>query len=427
MDARSQAVENQVQKHKRKVAAGLAATWSVTQVVQAWKDAAPSSLWDRQQTSDWVRTHVTFDSAALAAALTGVWATGTVIGSDAADHAFAVAGGVDDSVRIATNFDWSNWSPGNRETALIANPSGGFADRLASRGVTLQGIDNTTTDRIGTILSRGLEDGLSPQIVSSDVAGVLIDSRTDWAATLEERLTQIQQDTRRAETIARTEMAQAVADEKISRYAELGVEQVQWMVVNPCDICADNDGEVRAIGDEFPSGDTQPPVHPNCNCDILPVIDMGSPDNLELALKPELANKIPPTIGVPGSLQMAQAQSRLSILPNPTDPTLKNPVKYVETPWSVVPVPTVDPNIWDNATIRIVNIDDLFGTDPYLKRKRVHNHIESMGQALTPFRSYAMVLEHESKPLIIDGHHRLMALWLLGLNKAPVWYVKDTH
>ena len=423
MDARSEAVERQVQKHKNKVAQGLAGTWAVSKVIQAWKDTAPGSLWTKQQAADWVRIHVPFDSTALASSLTGVWADGSVLGSDLADHAFAVAGGVDDSVRISATFDWSSWTAGNRATALIANPSGGLAERLAQRNITLKGINDTTTNRIGTVLSRGLEEGLSPHVVSTDVAGVLIDSRTDWAATLEERLKQIQQDTRRAETIARTEMGQAVADEKISRYADLGVEQVQWLVVSPCDLCADNDGEIRVLGDEFPSGDTQPLVHPNCNCDILPVIDIG--DDAEKAIKPELKNKIPPTIGVPGSLQMAQAQSRLSILPNPTDPTIKNPIKYVETPWAVQTVPTVDPNVWDTAVITVVNMDELFGTDPYLKRKRVHNHIESMGQALTPFRSYAMVLEHDGDMLIIDGHHRLMALWLLGLNKAPVWLVKE--
>jgi hypothetical protein len=31
------------------------------------------------------------------------------------------------------------------------------------------------------------------------------------------------------------------------------------------------------LGDEFPSGDTEPPVHPNCRCTILPVIDEGVP------------------------------------------------------------------------------------------------------------------------------------------------------
>lgn len=603
MDDRSKATENQVQKHKDAIAAGLAAAWSVSHVVRAWGDTAPSSLWSKQQTTDWVRTHVTFNNTALSSALTGVWAEGFVLGNDLAEHAFSVAGGIDDSVRILADFNWDNWTPGNRPAAVIANPTGGFADRLAQRGVTLKGLDETTTNRIGTILTNGLAEGLTPHAVSTDVAGELIDSRTNWAATLEERLTQINQDARRAETIARTEMNQAVADEVVNRYDALGVTQVEWNVIDPCDICDINDGEVRDLGDEFPSGDSQPTVHPNCNCFLTPVIDTGddvtdkflqawslkfnenhdengrfapsdsaggslatasktppnfpensrtiyrglvlggsygqditlddlaaritqgsaglgkwwsdspsvgeqnatgdhplnnvwslhdptepvygvmlqanlnsdakpvssedsiftyspervmsspNPSNIESltghfyrrdtdgsrtyvgsmkipvsnatkALKPELENKIPPTIGVPGSLEMEQALSRLDILPNPTDPTIKNPIKYVETPWEVIKVPTIDPNIWDNARIRVIKIGDLFGTDPYLKRKRVRHHIESMGQALMPYRSYAMVLEHEGDPLIIDGHHRLMSLWLLGLNEAPVWYVK---
>jgi hypothetical protein len=90
-------------------------------------------------------------------------------------------------------------------------------------------------------------------------------------------------------------------------------------------------------------------------------------------------------------------------------------------------MPTINPNIWDTATMQLVDIADLFSTDKYLKRKNVRKHIGQMGQARSPFRSYAMVLEHDGKALIIDGHHRLMSLWLLGLDKAPVWLVKESH
>ena len=276
MKDRAKAIENQVQKHKHDIAKGLAATWAVSKVIEAWRDTAPNRLWTRQEAADWVRIHVPFDSALLGNALRDLWATGAVIGSDAADHALAVAGAADESVRITTSFDWSRWSPGNREAALIANPKGGFAERLASRNVVLKGIDKTTADRIGTVLSRGLEDGLTPSVVSTDVAGELIDSRTEWATTLEDRLQQVQDDFSRAETIARTEMNQAVADEVMNRYDELGVTQVQWNVINPCDACAENDGEIRDLGDEFPTGDIQPVVHPNCNCFLTPVIDDGS-------------------------------------------------------------------------------------------------------------------------------------------------------
>ena len=141
------------------------------------------------------------------------------------------------------------------------------------------------------------------------------------------------------------------------------------------------------------------------------------------AIKPELT--IEPTAGVPSSLEVARALSRLEILPNPDDPAIGNIEKFVESPWETVPTPSVNPNVWDEAKVTLLKLADLFGTDPYLRRKTVRKRIEVMGQALTPRRSYALVINIAGKNIIIDGHHRLMALWLLGLDEAPVWLVKE--
>jgi hypothetical protein len=127
--------------------------------------------------------------------------------------------------------------------------------------------------------------------------------------------------------------------------------------------------------------------------------------------------------GVPGPLEIERAKSRLEILPNPTDITLEVPEKYVESPWAVVPVPTIDPNVWDTAEVDVVDLNELVGTDAYLNRKNVAKHIEALGQAITPNRSLALILETDTEQIIIDGHHRLMAWWLLGQNTAPVWKV----
>ena len=416
----------------------LADSWDVDKLVEAWGNAKPSHVWSKQQIVDWVRLHVVFDNMPLSKVLTKVWAAGYEFGLDSANYAMALAEvnkadkpDTPDTPTVTTGskFDWENWVPGNIAAAVIVNPVGGFAKRLAERNITLKGVNDTTVNRIGTVLANGLSEGLSPVAVATDVAGELVRGRTDWANVLAEKLQPTKDDFRRAEVIARTEMNRAVIDEKTDRYQEMGVDRWEWVVVDPCDICAENDGEVRAVGDEFPSGDTQPLVHVNCNCDLLPDLSeftSGLYDDTEKAIRPEFKNKIPPTIGIPSSLEMDRALSRLDILPNPIDAKLSNPMKYVESPWAVVDVPTIDPNIWDNAIIKIVDLNDLFGTDVYLKRKRVKHHIESMGQALTPFRSYAMVLEKDGQQIIIDGHHRLMSHWLLGLDKAPVWFVKET-
>ena len=130
---------------------------------------------------------------------------------------------------------------------------------------------------------------------------------------------------------------------------------------------------------------------------------------------------------VPGPAEVERALSRLAILPNPitgmTDDI--DPEKCVESPWPTVQVPLTDPNMWDSAELAIVQLTDLVGTDAYLMRKKVKEHIESMGQATTPYRSHALVMEIGGKNVIIDGHHRLMATWLLGQSEAPVWLAKE--
>jgi hypothetical protein len=59
----------------------------------------------------------------------------------------------------------------------------------------------------------------------------------------------------------------------MNTYTDAGLGSVQWYGIDPCPICADNDGEIVALGDSFPSGDSEPPAHPNCLCTILPVLD----------------------------------------------------------------------------------------------------------------------------------------------------------
>jgi hypothetical protein len=55
-----------------------------------------------------------------------------------------------------------------------------------------------------------------------------------------------------------------------------GVSQVEWKTLTKngngtCDICIVNAGEVRELGQPFPSGHILPPAHPNCECSVGPV------------------------------------------------------------------------------------------------------------------------------------------------------------
>jgi hypothetical protein len=49
----------------------------------------------------------------------------------------------------------------------------------------------------------------------------------------------------------------------------------QWLLsADACEDCAAYDGVVVDLDDDFGEGD--PPLHPNCRCDVLPVL--GEPE-----------------------------------------------------------------------------------------------------------------------------------------------------
>jgi HK97 family phage portal protein len=78
----------------------------------------------------------------------------------------------------------------------------------------------------------------------------------------------------RTERIARTEVSASLNEGSIQAYKQAGIEDVEWVAVLDdvtADICVDNDGEIRKIGDSFSSGETQPPNHINCRCTTVAV------------------------------------------------------------------------------------------------------------------------------------------------------------
>ena len=128
--------------------------------------------------------------------------------------------------------------------------------------------------------------------------------------------------------------------------------------------------------------------------------------------------------GVPSILEAETALSKLNVMPNPAGDAVEtdqDPNDFVESPWASVPTIALTPDVWGKANLQLVNIADLVGTDTVLDRQKVADRIESMGQSLKPFRNYPLVYDDGEKQVIIDGHHRLLAMWLLGMDQAPAW------
>ena len=215
-----------------------------------------------QQSRDWANTHITPDKTALIASLKPLYADGWVLGQAVAQT--LLIGQIDKSITISPTIapvtDWATWKPGNESASALIKPSGGLQSLLDRRGLVIDGVSNTKLDRIGTVLSKALESGITPKEVS-----IMVD--------------QVINDPQQALIIAQTEMSRAVSVASRNLYQDSGVTQVEWLVAEGCDDCKENaDASPIGIDETFPTGDTEPPAHPNCMCDLAPYVD---PSNLQ--------------------------------------------------------------------------------------------------------------------------------------------------
>ena len=229
-----------------------------------------------EETRAYASIHIRPDSKEMFNALQTIYVDSYTLGQDIAMSAIVKAkinkAPTKADLQRAMGINWDTWKPGNRAAANLLKPSRGLSNLLETRGVTIQGINRTTLDRIGTILGRALAKGETPASVREELEDLLDDSD-------------------RALTIAQTEMSSAVSIASRELYQESGAELVEWIVADPCDLCQEN-ADVSPIGidDTFPSGDTEPPAHPNCVCDIEPYVvdtqDIGQ-DALDYILNGE--------------------------------------------------------------------------------------------------------------------------------------------
>lgn len=245
-----------------KIRAALAQTAEFKRVFEWYQETQPNitdnRAQDRARARAWVMLNVRVNMMALIGVLERVYAEGWVTGEAAADETIAKA-------RLAQKaaeddlIDWSLWNPGDAAAALLLRPSKAFQRFLASFGIRLKEMTNTTVNEIGNSIADALEQGLS-----ANQAAKLIKRNVASSS--------------RALMIAITEQNRAMSAATVNRYREMQIGEMEWEVSDPCPICAQNANQVVPIGGTFNSGHTQPPAHPNCRCALLPVIPDFSDD-----------------------------------------------------------------------------------------------------------------------------------------------------
>jgi hypothetical protein len=241
--------------------AALRASINAQSIYEAYQDTQPfvtdNNAQDRARARAWAMMHVKIDQEPIKAALIKIYTDGYLLGLDASSEAVSKAEKSFNKAALTKAdeyIDWANWKPGNRAAALLYRPTGAFKELLDNAGIVSKAIAKVGYDRIGTALSDSIAAGFSPGRAAKVIAAKIGDPA-------------------RALTIAITEQNRAMSMATIQNYRDFGLEKMEWSGANPCDICAPNEGQVVTVGQPFKTGHTQPPVHPNCRCALLPVLD----------------------------------------------------------------------------------------------------------------------------------------------------------
>jgi SPP1 gp7 family putative phage head morphogenesis protein len=126
-------------------------------------------------------------------------------------------------------------------------------------GILSEVLDSTTKDWIIRTIDAGRERGANPVLITTQIR---------------ERIERVAE--ARASMILETEAVNAMGLVETEVYKRSGIEYIEWRVTpseRNCNICLGNEfaGKVR-VGEEFPSGDTHPPVHQYCACLLSPVL-----------------------------------------------------------------------------------------------------------------------------------------------------------
>lgn len=132
---------------------------------------------------------------------------------------------------------------------------------LATRNYEeLQGIDDAMSQKMGRVLAKGLVDGSGAE---------------DLARKLSEEVDGIERT--RARVLVRTEIVAAQAEGQLDGYQDLGVEdvgaEVEWSTAGDdhvCPYCLEMEGKIFSV----PEARGKIPLHPNCRCAWMPVIDV---------------------------------------------------------------------------------------------------------------------------------------------------------
>lgn len=145
---------------------------------------------------------------------------------------------------------------------------------LAQLAQTVIPFSQDIVDREIAAIKIALQDGIDAGDGIPQLAQRIQDTFDDGMHVLDDdgNVTRVIPSDAWAELVARTETARAMNAGIMQAYHAAGVARIMWIASEDertCPVCADLDGQVILMGDEFDDGVTAPPDHPLCRCTVV--------------------------------------------------------------------------------------------------------------------------------------------------------------
>lgn len=178
--------------------------------------------------------------------------------ADGSRQALAQVRVTDDGITELSNENAIAWAD-SRAAELVGMKWDAAAESYVPNPSALWRIDDVTREGINGLVVQALDEGWSNDTLAENMRDSYLFSDA------------------RAETVARTETARADVQGNMIGYSASGVVVGKEWITAGDDLVSDEcqanaDQGVVGLSDSFASGADAPPEHPNCRCDVLPVL-----------------------------------------------------------------------------------------------------------------------------------------------------------
>lgn len=303
------------------------------------------------------------------------------------------------------DMDWDEWEPGDESRAgLLFVPGVLWLAAVATLAGRVQSMLRTRLVLFAGVLNRARDERWTRDEVLTATDEIVFDAaRDEMIAATEMNVA----NTAATADVFREQQAtvtpEAGGPVRVDPATGQPVFWVDWLTSHGPTVCDECAGLELSGPHKLDELIEEPPIHPNCGCQLVP--HWGGQKTVSGSLVKIRRDAIDTAVAI------------LDGIPD-EEPGM------IAVPWTVKSRPKVKTEAWAGSTLSLFPIENLVATQRYVSRETVLWHLGSIGKVEKPDYPNPNVVYHDGVHKIHDGHHRLVALWLLGAVATNCWMLE---